>query len=74
MTKELEISFSAKLKNVHLEFVLSRLRIAIFLLSIPQTKCYAIFAFYRSRSWAAIANARSSMKVFTLLIIVWVSK
>ena len=34
MTKELEISFSAKLKNVHLEFVLSRLRIETFLLSV----------------------------------------
>jgi len=34
MTKELEISFSAKLKNVHLEFMLSRLRIETFLLSV----------------------------------------
>ena len=35
-----------------------------------QTKCYAIFAFYRSRSWAAITSDRSSIKILTLLMMV----
>ena len=42
----------------------------IFLLSTSQTGGYTILAPYRFRSWAAIANARSSMKVLMLLMMV----